>query len=136
MKKNIRQPFSENVLVIIEYLASMPSGECMYLPGNKVKSTANIDTYEIHYDFKYMLNSVKFTERFQKLKRKTRDKIIKHVLKRLVSGELIKDEECTEYILRYVWDADYFETAKVVKNREMRVEWVEECHIDYLDFRE
>ena len=136
MKKNIRQPFSENVLVIIEYLASMPSGECMYLLGNKVKSAENMYTYEISHDFKYMLNSVKFTERFQKLKRKTRDKIIKHVLKRLVSGELIKDEECTEYILRYVWDADYFETAKVVKNREMRVEWVEECHIDYLDFKE
>ncbi len=126
----------DRTLVVIVYKASTPGGESMYCPGEIIKKTTDKDIIEFNFDFKYILDSIVFTKRFLKLRREVREKIIEHVLKTVLSGELVNKEKIQEYMVRFVWTSDYFEENNVVEKKDMFVSWVESHHIDSVEIRD
>ncbi len=113
-------------LVIIDYIACKPSGEGMYTTGELVSKTKTTDTWKYRFDFKYLLKSMEFTDLFDVLRRDVKEKIISHITGILPIG---RKEKISEHILRRVLYAEYFEDIGVVTKDEMRVSWVDDCHI-------
>ena len=117
-------------LVIIEYKASTPMGEGMSGCESLVKRVKDKDTIMISYDMKYVLSSVVFTEKFERLKRGIRETIVKYVMDSVSTGEFLKGEKLSEYILRVVLFSYHFDKNGVVSKNDLYVSWTESCHID------